>query len=166
MHVYQRRTVAAYPRGYKMAKQVAKPKITFNTQAPNAAKAAAMLAQGAPAWQVAAVAMGHTIVPGAAPVTAPVTAPVAAPVAAPTVALRGGAAVALVQVVPGTVYRTKAPHNVAWWATITGQATAAPAAVATLCAAPHSVPTHFVGYCLRRGYLVAAPAAPAAPATA
>ena len=85
------------------------------------------------------------------------------PATAPVVALRGGAAVALVQVVAGTTYRTKAPHNVAWWATITGQATAAPVAVATLCAAPYSVPTHFVGYCLRRGYLQAvAPAAVAA----
>lgn len=74
-------------------------------------------------------------------------------VPAPIVALRGGAAVARVQVVAGAVYRTKAPHNVAWWATVQAQASAQPAAVAALVAEPHSVPTHFVGYCLRRGYL-------------
>lgn len=75
-------------------------------------------------------------------------------VPAPIVALRGGAAVATVQVVSSANYRTKAPHNVAWWATLRAQAAAAPAPVATLCAAPHNVPSHFVGYCLRRGYLV------------
>lgn len=89
---------------------------------------------------------------------APATQAPATQAPAPHVALRGGAAVALVQVAPGAVYRTKAPHNVAWWATITANATQAPAPVATLCAqAPqgHAVPTHFVGYCLRRGYLQA-----------
>ena len=79
----------------------------------------------------------------------------AAPAAAPAtpVALRGGAAVATVQVRPGAVYRTKAPHNQAWWATVVAQATMQPTPVAVLCAAPHAVPSHFVGYCLRRGYL-------------
>lgn len=95
----------------------------------------------------------------AAPVqapAAPVQAPVQAP-AAPAVALRGGPAVAQVQVKAGAVYRTKAPHNVAWWQAITVAATAQPAAVATLTAHPAQggagVPAHFVGYCLRRGYL-------------
>lgn len=90
----------------------------------------------------------------------PATLPaVAAPAAKPVhVALRGGAAVAQVQVVVGATYRTKAPHNIGWWATIQAQAGAQPAAVAALCAAPHSVPTHFVGYCLRRGYLQVVPA--------
>ena len=88
------------------------------------------------------------------------------PAKAPVVALRGGPAVALVQVVAGATYRTKAPHNVAWWATVQAQATAAPVAVATLCAAPYSVPSHFVGYCLRRGYLAALPVAPQAPVAA
>lgn len=82
-------------------------------------------------------------------------APAAPAAPAKAVALRGGQAVATVQVVAGAVYRTKAPHNVAWWATLTGLATAQPVAVATVVAAPHSVPTHFVGYCLRRGYLQA-----------
>ena len=77
----------------------------------------------------------------------------AAAAAAKPVALRGGAAVATVQVQPGAVYRTKAPHNQAWWATVAAQATMHPMPVAALCAAPHSVPSHFVGYCLRRGYL-------------
>jgi hypothetical protein len=83
---------------------------------------------------------------------------VAAP--APVVALRGGAAVARVAIKEGAVYRTKAPHNVAWWATLQSACATAPAPVADLCKQPaqggHGVPAHFVGYCLRRGYLVAA----------
>jgi hypothetical protein len=91
------------------------------------------------------------------PVEAMQPAPVAtATPKAPVVALRGGQAVALVTVVPGHTYRTKAPHNVAWWATIVAQATGKAAPVAALCAAPYNVPTHFVGYCLRRGYLAGA----------
>lgn len=82
-----------------------------------------------------------------------------APVAkAPTVALRGGQAVALVSLRAGATYKTKAPHNQQWWASITqacGEGKAAPVAdlVKPAPAGP-GVPAHFVGYCLRRGYLV------------
>lgn len=76
---------------------------------------------------------------------------VAAPV---TVALRGGAAVAQVKLT-GKAYRSAAKHNTDWWATITQAATVdKPAAVAALVEA--KVPTHFIGYVMRRGYLTAA----------
>lgn len=100
-------------------------------------------------------------------------APAPAPtVAAPTVALRGGAAVATVQVKPGVQYRTKAPHNLVWWQSLVAIASVAPAPVAQVCKPTaeggSGVPAHFVGYCLRRGYLQgAAPVAQvAAPAPA
>ncbi len=100
--------------------------------------------------------MARRNTPAQQPAAQPAPVQAQAPAAkAPTVALRGGPAVALVQVVAGATYRTKAPHNVAWWATVQAQAGAQPAAVAALVAAPHSVPSHFVGYCLRRGYLQA-----------
>ncbi len=93
----------------------------------------------------------------AQPAQASATQPAAAP--APVVALRGGPAVATVALKPGAVYRTKAPHNVAWWQAVTAACAAGPAAVAQLTAQPEQggsgVPAHFVGYCLRRGYLVA-----------
>lgn len=94
-----------------------------------------------------------------APTTTAKPATVAHVAKAPHVALRGGAAVAQVALVPSAVYRTKAPHNLAWWATITQATKAGPAPVATLCAPLPTglgVPTHFVGYCIRRGYLAAA----------
>ncbi len=78
-----------------------------------------------------------------------------APAQAPaTVALRGGAAVAVVRL-GGKPYRTAAKHNMDWWAQVT-QAAASPkgAAVADLIKA--GVPSHFIGYAIRRGYLQAA----------
>lgn len=96
----------------------------------------------------------------ASPLPTPST-PTPQPAAAPaTVALRGGAAVAQV-VLTGKAYRTAAPHNQQWWKAITAAAAAGPAAVAALAVSPtnpQGVPLHFVGYCLRRGYLAAAPA--------
>src|SRR5690348_15819559 len=53
----------------------------------------------------------------AAAVVAPAQQPVAAPKPA-VVALRGGQAVSAIALT-GNPYRTGAPHNVAWWATIT-----------------------------------------------
>ena len=70
------------------------------------------------------------------------------------VALRGGLAVGAVQAT-GKPYRTAAPHNAAWWQAI-GQALAAgkgSASVQALVAQPGGVPTHFVAYAIRRGYL-------------
>ena len=78
-------------------------------------------------------------------------APAAAPqAAAPAVALRGGPAVGAV-VLTGKPYRTAAAHNMEWWNIIT-KAQGGP--VAKLVEA--KVPTHFIGYALRRGYLQAA----------
>jgi|SRR6266404_8648074 len=87
-------------------------------------------------------------------------APVATPAPAATIALRGGQAVASVKL-SGTQYRTAAPHNQLWWAALTKALVAGPAPVAGLLASPANpsgVPAHFVGYALRRGYLVAVPA--------
>lgn len=80
-------------------------------------------------------------------------APAAATPAAPVVALRGGPAVQAVKLTD-KAYRTKAEHNLGWWGTITTQAATGPASVKTLVEA--KVPTHFIGYCIRRGYLGAA----------
>lgn len=77
----------------------------------------------------------------------------AAQAPAPTVALRGGAAVALVRL-GGKPYRTAAKHNMDWWAQVTQAAATKPAPVADLIKA--GVPSHFIGYALRRGYLQAA----------
>ncbi len=110
-----------------------------------------------------------------APVAAP-AAPVVAPAApaAPVVALRGGLAVQAVMLAPGRPYRTSAAHTAANWQTIAAACAAAPGGVVAVAAllppadsraaaASHKangagawVPGHFVGYCLRRGYLVAA----------
>lgn len=85
-------------------------------------------------------------------VQTPVPAPAPAPV--PAVALRGGPAVASV-ITTGKIYRTKAQHNLDWWAAITKRAGGVDATpVATLL--EDKVPSHFIGYCIRRGYLQAA----------
>jgi hypothetical protein len=81
---------------------------------------------------------------------APAANVVAAP--APVVALRGGLAIAAVTLT-GKPYRTKAQHNAQWWQQITA---AQGGSVTALLAA--GVPSHFVAYTVRRGYL--------APATA
>lgn len=89
-------------------------------------------------------------------------APVAAPQAAtpaPAVAVRGGLVFTTVALVPGKVYRTKAPHNVAWWQQIATACQKGPAQVAPLLVSqtnPQGVPVAFLGYCVRRGYLQAA----------
>lgn len=66
------------------------------------------------------------------------------------VALRGGAAVASVKLT-GKPYKSAAKHNTDWWAQITK---AQGGAVTDLVKA--GVPTHFIGYTMRRGYLQAA----------
>jgi hypothetical protein len=104
------------------------------------------------ATQAAAPAPASTM-----PTLATLPAAPAAPAPA-TVALRGGAAVAQVALT-GKPYRTAAPHNQQWWQAVTQAATPGPAAVAPLLPSPtnaNGVPAHFIGYCLRRGYLQAA----------
>lgn len=91
-------------------------------------------------------------------VQAPAAQAQAAQPQAPVVALRGGIAVAAV-VLTGKPYRTKAQHNMQWWQTITA---AQGGSVQALIAA--GVPSHFVAYTMRRGYLAAAPAAQAVAA--
>ncbi len=84
------------------------------------------------------------------------TAP-AAPAAKPaTVALRGGPAVQSIALT-GNPYRTGAAHNASWWATLTAALAAGPQPVAPLLGdgSNGTVPAHFVGYTLRRGYLKA-----------
>lgn len=93
-------------------------------------------------------------IPSAMPTVAtlPVAAP--APEKAKTVALRGGPAVTKVSL-SGAVYRTSADHNKRWWSTLQAALADGPADVAPLLAAPHEVPSHFIGYAIRRGYLKA-----------
>jgi hypothetical protein len=84
------------------------------------------------------------------------------------VALRGGPVVATIAL-SGTPYRTGAAHNALWWAAICKACATGPAAVAPLLATPANpagVPSHFVAYTLRRGYLVANPPATTPSATA
>ncbi len=59
-------------------------------------------------------------------------------------------------------YGSKAAHNVAWWAAINKSLGSSHNTVAYLTSpAPEgaAVPGHFVGYCLRKGYLASAPIA-------
>ena len=86
-------------------------------------------------------------------------APVQAAAPAPAVAVRGGLVFTTVALVAGKQYRTKAPHNVAWWQQIATACAKGPAQVAPLLASPTNpsgVPVAFFGYCVRRGYLQAA----------
>ena len=77
----------------------------------------------------------------------------AKPVKAKTVALRGGAAVAQIDTRGAKAYRTASKHNTDWFAQIQDACAKGPAGVAVLIEA--GVPSHFVGYCLRKGYAVA-----------
>ena len=84
------------------------------------------------------------------------SAPVPAAAKPVTVALRGGAAVQAIKL-SGTAYRTGAAHNASWWKTLTEKLAAGPAPVAPLIGdgSNGTVPAHFIGYTLRRGYLQA-----------
>lgn len=86
-------------------------------------------------------------------------APVAAPVKVAQVALRGGPVVSTIKL-SGQVYRTAAAHNIEWWSQITAACASGPAEVSKLLLTkenPKGVPSHFIGYTLKRGYLVANP---------
>lgn len=115
--------------------------------------------------QTTTQAAKQTKAPKAAPAKkAPKAAPVqaaapATPAPAPAVAVRGGLVFTTVALVAGKQYRTKAPHNVAWWQQIATACAKGPAQVAPLLASPTNpsgVPVAFFGYCVRRGYLQAA----------
>ena len=80
----------------------------------------------------------------------PQTAPAQATPQPQAVALRGGAAVAVVKLT-GKPYKSAAKHNTDWWALVTA---AQGGAVAEL--VKQGVPAHFIGYTMRRGYLAAA----------
>lgn len=81
------------------------------------------------------------------------TAPTPAAPPAPVVALRGGAAVATVTFTGAKPYRVKAGHNATWLAAMQAlQGTVGSLPVQA--AVKAGVPTHFVGYCLRKGYVV------------
>ena len=98
-----------------------------------------------------------------AAVAAQLAAPAVAPKAAKPVqvALRGGPVVTTVKL-SGTAYRTGAVHNAEWWKQITEACAKGPAEVSKLLLTaenPKGVPSHFIGYTIRRGYLVANPEA-------
>lgn len=91
------------------------------------------------------------------------------PVVLTAVALGAAGAAAAVAINPAQVYRTKAEHNKSYWdkiqkaiaastlAETNGPELAGAAAVAPMLETtqnPAGVPSHFFGYCLRRGYLV------------
>ena len=105
--------------------------------------------------QAPAPAAGGALAAMAAQLQAPAPAPVApAPAPVQAVALRGGLAIVAVRATTA-LYRTSAPHNVAWWALVQQQLAAGGgvATVPALLAA--GVPAPFVGYVVRRGYLAA-----------
>ena len=119
---------------------------------------AAPAAAPAAAPKAAAPVAAPAAAPKAAPVQAAAPATPATPAPAPAVAVRGGLVFTTVALVPGKVYRTKAPHNVAWWQQIATACAKGPAQVAPLLASPTNpsgVPVAFFGYCVRRGYLQA-----------
>jgi len=89
-------------------------------------------------------------------VVAAVTAPVVEEKAdkPKTVALRGGAAVTRIVIKEGVKYSTKAEHNQNWWNALV-KSCKEPASVEEVIKR-EQVPSHFIGYCLRRGYLQAA----------
>ncbi len=103
-----------------------------------------------------------------APVTlAPVQPAVQAPAAPAQVVipLRGGLAYAYLQLTPTCKpYRTACPHNTQWWGQLHAAVQAAPghklplAQVLLTQANPTGVPGHFIGYAVRRGYMVGAQA--------
>lgn len=142
--VYQMATNKQTPAaGHKAQQQARKPgPVAVQTPAPALAQAPAPAAGGALAAMAAQLQ---------APAPAPV-APAPAPVQA--VALRGGLAIVAVRATTA-LYRTSAPHNVAWWALVQQQLAAGGgvATVPALLAA--GVPAPFVGYVVRRGYLAA-----------
>jgi len=80
--------------------------------------------------------------------TTPAPAPVAAVQQAPE-----GLAKGMVALKPGAVYRTKAAHNLEWWNKLTTVLANGPDVAKAVEAA--GVPAHFIGYCTRRGYLLA-----------
>lgn len=83
--------------------------------------------------------------------------PVAASTSAPVVAVVTPVSAPAVQLVKltGKPYRTAAKHNQEWWASIVG--VSGPEQMASVQAlAAAKVPAHFVGYCVRRGYLAVA----------
>lgn len=132
-----------------MAKQTNTPAVTKAGRRAVDAPVTAPVA--APKGKVSHAASNATI---AALVQATTPAAPAAPAApAPTVALRGGPAVQQVKLT-GKLYRSAAKHNTDWWAQVQAAAATNPAPVADLVKA--GVPTHFIGYTMRRGYLVAA----------
>ena len=90
--------------------------------------------------------------------TAPAT-PFSGLLAAPTAPAKAQVAKApknaALRVVMGTKpYRVACPHNNAWWQAVTAALAGGPATVAQVVQA--GVPSHFVGYVVRKGYLVAA----------
>lgn len=151
--------------GHKAQQQARKPgPVAVQAPAPAPAPALAQTPAPAPALaQAPAPAAGGALAAMAAQLQAPAPAPVApAPAPVQAVALRGGLAIVAVRATTA-LYRTSAPHNVAWWALVQQQLAAGGgvATVPALLAA--GVPAPFVGYVVRRGYLAAtAPAAPVA----
>lgn len=91
-------------------------------------------------------------------VSAPVVsapAPVAPPAAPVVVPVRGGLAIASVKLT-GKQYRVAAQQNQGWWTQVQAGVAAGKGTAAVADLVKAGVPAPFVGYVVRRGYLVAA----------
>ena len=118
------------------------------TRAPRAAKAPKQAAQAA----------------SPLPTVAQPVAPATNAQGVPSATLRG--LPAKVAINPAQVYRSKAAHNVHWWTNVQAACAQGPASTAALLAGAQGsvagnyatatgAPGHFVGYAVRRGYLLA-----------
>lgn len=126
--------------------------------APKAATARSKQAQAAPK------AATQAQVASPLPTVARPVAPATNAQGVPSATLRG--LPAQVAINPAQVYRSKAAHNMHWWANVQAACAKGPASTAALLAgaqgsvagsytAATGAPGHFVGYAVRRGYLVA-----------
>ena len=89
------------------------------------------------------------------PTVATLPVPEAKPAKAKVIALRGGPAISTIQLT-GNKYRTGVKHNADWWFILCDALAAGPTAVEPLVGSGvdgKTVPSHFITYTLRRGYI-------------
>lgn len=133
----------------QMSKQAKAPSLSATKRAARAPSKAMVQTIGASAASLVAGTAQHTVPVAAAP------APVAAPAKPVTVALRGGLAIASVKLT-AKAYRVGAAHNAAWWLQCTSAIAAGGGQASVAALVQAGVPAIFVGYVVRRGYMVAA----------
>jgi len=91
----------------------------------------------------------------AASIAALATAAAPAAPAAPVVALRGGSAISNITLQGAVNYRVACGHNAGWLASIVEacKPTGVASVAALVKAQTNPVPTHFIAYCVRKGYV-------------